>query len=215
MDIELIEQNKQEFIQLLDSIDRDGADIEGLKNFLLNSDFFVAPASAKYHGAYEGGLCSHCLNVFYNLMHLVKYKNDWLPDEAKDVTSITIVSLLHDISKVNLYEKTVRNKKVYDAMGNQKDSMGRYDWIPVEEYKKKDVNDTLIFGNHEMNSEYIARQYIPLTQQESVAILHHMGSMSYDSAKDDISAVFNRYPLALLLWEADCISTYIDEHVEE
>ena len=38
-------------------IRREGA--EELLNFLLNSDFFTAPASARYHSANAGGLCQH------------------------------------------------------------------------------------------------------------------------------------------------------------
>ena len=59
--------------------------------------------------------------------------------------------------------------------------------------------------------EYMIRHYIPLTVEESSAILHHMGNMSWDSAIDDIGAVFNKYPLALLLYLADMMSTYVDE----
>ena len=48
---------KEEFIDIFKThITREGA--EKLLDFLENkSDFFTAPASARYHGAYEGGLC--------------------------------------------------------------------------------------------------------------------------------------------------------------
>ena len=55
---------KEEFIELYTSqIHRDGA--ESLLDYLQNkSDFFTCPASAKFHGAYAGGLCEHSLNVY-------------------------------------------------------------------------------------------------------------------------------------------------------
>ena len=28
------------------------------------TDFFTAPASTRFHGAYDGGLCAHSLNVY-------------------------------------------------------------------------------------------------------------------------------------------------------
>ena len=60
-----IEAQKQEFIKRCkDNIHRDGVD--DLLGWLQKSDFFTAPASTKYHGAYEGGLCEHSLDV-YNL----------------------------------------------------------------------------------------------------------------------------------------------------
>ena len=68
-----------------------------------------------------------------------------------------------------------------------------------------------MYGNHEQNSEYLVRQFIPLTLEESTAILHHMGGMAFDSAKDNISGVYDKYPLALLLHLADMISSYIEK----
>ena len=58
---------KEEFIEIFkENITRPGAD--ALLDYLTNkSDFFTAPASARYHGAYEGGLCEHSLNVYHCL----------------------------------------------------------------------------------------------------------------------------------------------------
>ena len=54
---------RDRFIEIYKSkIKRDGAD--KLLEFLISSDFFTAPASAKYHSAYEGGLLDHSLNVY-------------------------------------------------------------------------------------------------------------------------------------------------------
>jgi hypothetical protein len=62
-----------------------------------------------------------------------------------------------------------------------------------------------------MTSEYIARQFIPLTIDESVAILHHMGGRNWDSAQDNITQIFGKYPLATLLHMADMLASYVDE----
>ena len=43
---------KEEFINLLRSTKRAG--IEDVITFLEKTDFYTAPASTKYHGAYEG-----------------------------------------------------------------------------------------------------------------------------------------------------------------
>ena len=57
-----IEAQKQEFLALCrEKIHRDG--LEELLSWLQKSDFFTAPASTKYHGAYEGGLCEHSLDL--------------------------------------------------------------------------------------------------------------------------------------------------------
>ena len=56
-------QDKEIFIGIYkDKIKREGAD--KLLEFLERSDFFTAPASTRYHGAYEGGLLRHSLNVY-------------------------------------------------------------------------------------------------------------------------------------------------------
>ena len=203
-----IENNKAEFLDLIQSITREGADIERLCKKLINSDFFIAPASTKYHGAYEGGLCEHSLNVYYNMLKIVNLKETF--DECcYDENTLKIVGLLHDISKMNIYEKTAKNTKVYCPEGSKYDELGRYDWKAELGYKTKEQK--FVYGSHEMTSEYIIRQFIPLTLDESVAILHHMGSMSWDSAQDNIGDVFNQYSLALLAYMADMMSTYIDE----
>lgn len=207
---EQIMNNKTDFIGLLNSITREGADIEKLIKKLENSDFFYAPASTQFHGSYEGGLCDHCLNVCSNMLQLVDMKADVLgvnPEEVRE--SIIIVSLLHDISKMNTYKLGVKNEKVYSENGSKYDELGKFDWVSKRIYVRRD--DAFIFGSHESTSEYIARQFIPLKLEESVAILHHMGSMSWDSAKDNIGEVFNKYWLALILYQADMLSTYVDE----
>ena len=58
---------KEEFIEIYrENIRRDGAD--ALLDYLENkSDFFTAPASARFHGAYAGGLCEHSVNVYHCL----------------------------------------------------------------------------------------------------------------------------------------------------
>lgn len=55
---------KEEFIEIFkEKVTRPGAD--ALLNYLENkSDFFTAPASARFHGSYVGGLCEHSVNVF-------------------------------------------------------------------------------------------------------------------------------------------------------
>ncbi|MBQ6579677.1 MAG: hydrolase, partial [Oscillospiraceae bacterium] len=54
---------KQEFIEIFkENIKRPGS--EKLLEWLCQSDFFVAPASTKYHSAFEGGLVQHSLNVY-------------------------------------------------------------------------------------------------------------------------------------------------------
>jgi hypothetical protein len=184
--------------------------IEKLIKKLDSSDFFFAPASTQYHNSFRGGLCDHCLNVCSNMLRLVEMNAESLGIDVEDVReSVIIVSLLHDISKMNLYEVGVKNEKVYSENGSKYDELGKFDWVSKRTYKTRE--DKFVYGSHEATSEYMARQFIPLTIDESIAIIHHMGSMAWDSAKDNIGEVFNNYWLALLLYQADMMSTYINE----
>ena len=205
----VIETNKETFCTFLRQIRRDGAKIDDLIKKLESSDFFYAPASTKYHNSVKGGLCDHSLNVYYNLRSLVKNKHleSFISEET-----ILICGLLHDISKINVYEESIRNKKVYHELGKKYDNLGNFDWVSEKTYQMKDIKDRFIYGNHEETSEYMIRKYIPLKLEESVAILTHHGSLSYDSVSiESVSQKYERYPLACLLHVADMISTYIDE----
>ena len=56
---------KERFLEIYKkNIKREGADklLEYLESPA--SDFFTAPASSKFHSAYEGGLCEHSINVY-------------------------------------------------------------------------------------------------------------------------------------------------------
>lgn len=202
------ENTKNEILSLLRSVSRKDYKIDELIDALESNNFFESPASTEYHGSEPGGLAEHSLNVFYNLMHLVKYKG---LEETISEDSIIICSLLHDISKAGNYEIYYKNYKEYNQNGSRSDEGGKFDWKTKPTYKISDSR--FIFGNHEMTSEFLVRQFVPLTVQESVAILHHMGGLSWDSAKDNISEIYQTYPLALLLHESDMLATFIDENI--
>lgn len=208
MDNNYIEQNKDYFISLLREITRQGADIDKLINKLSNSDFFTAPASTKYHMSERGGLCEHCLNVFDNIIML----NETLHLNY-DRETLLIVALLHDISKMNYYEETIINKKVYSPNGKKYDELGNFDWVSVKGYKTKESEDRFIYGSHEETAEYIIRKFIPLSLEESIAILSHMGGKGFDSSGVDLTPVYNKYSLAVLLHTADMLATYIQEKI--
>lgn len=99
-----IQSMKDKFLNICTNmIKRDG--INELLEWLEKSDFFVAPASTKYHGAYAGGLVEHSLNVYECLKGIVsKYPELNISDET-----IAIVSLFHDICKANFYKIGMRS----------------------------------------------------------------------------------------------------------
>ena len=56
--------NKERFKEIfISQVTRPGA--ADLLAWLGTTDFFEAPASTRFHGAYPGGLVEHSLNVYY------------------------------------------------------------------------------------------------------------------------------------------------------
>ncbi len=200
-------ENKQLFLDILESVDREG--ITDLINFLESSDFFTAPASTKYHYNFEGGLCAHSLNVYFNLYELAeqyKVRGIEIP-----MDSIIICGLLHDISKTNFYELYTQNKKVYSENGSKYDELGRYDWQSVYAYKTKDISQRFVAVEHCVNSVFIIEDFIKLTLEERTAIACHHSAFNNRSDATELSEVYSRSPLALFTHLADLQATFIDE----
>ena len=103
---------KEEFIEIYKKhIHREGS--VALLDYLLNkSDFFTAPASARYHSCYAGGLCDHSVNVYHCLAdYLQRPRVQELYGLEYDAESVAIVSLLHDVCKIGSYKAGTRNVK--------------------------------------------------------------------------------------------------------
>ena len=105
-----MQDKKEEFLAIFDElIHRQGA--ADLKNYLLRSDFFTAPASTRYHCAYEGGLCEHSINVYRRLLANVKmqFGEEWESKVSHE--SVAVCGLLHDLCKIDFYKLDYRNVK--------------------------------------------------------------------------------------------------------
>lgn len=212
---EQIESNKQTFLSLLQSVQIEGALIEDLVKYLEGSDFFEAPASTKYHNSFKGGLCAHCLNVYDSLMFLYQQAKAYRPELDYPQDSLIVVALLHDLSKANFYEPTIVNKKVYSDQGTKKDNLGKFDWFSEESYKVRELSERVIGGDHGFNSMMLVNRFIPLTYEESIAILNHHCGFDNGFVNKEMSAILNRYPLVSLLHMADWFSTYTIEGQDE
>ncbi|MBP3463169.1 MAG: HD domain-containing protein [Clostridia bacterium] len=180
---------REEFIELLRSTKREG--IEEVIQFIEKTDFFKAPASTRFHGNYEGGLLEHSMKVYEILKQ--KVANSVVELEIGDDTLI-IVALLHDICKVNFYKVDYRNAK------NE-----RGEWEKVPYYT---VEDTIPYGHGE-KSVMMLTEYMKLTSEEKYAIRWHMGFSEPKELYNTLGQALKKYPLALMLYEADLESTYL------
>ena len=170
---------KEEFIKLLKETNREG--IDKLIDFLEGSDFFEAPASTRYHGAWKGGLAEHSMKVY-----------EILKTKTQDSDSVKIVALLHDVCKTNFYKTDYRNVKNNGV------------WEQVPYYT---VDDTIPYGHGEKSVMMIS-EFIKLTPEEKYAIRWHMGFTEPKELYGTIGMAYKKYPLALLVHEADLEATY-------
>ncbi|MBQ3841368.1 MAG: hydrolase [Ruminiclostridium sp.] len=193
------EEIKAEYIQIYnDNIKREGAD--KLLDYLANkSDFFTAPASTKYHSAYEGGLAQHSINVYKCLKAYLER------DRVKDIygikgytdEQIALVALLHDICKTDIYKVDYRNAK---------NEQGQWERVPY--YR---IDDSLPYGHGE-KSVYMISGFMRLSREEAMAIRWHMG-FSYGDVNDrnTVGKALEMFPLAFALSTADMEASYFLE----
>ena len=188
--------NQERFIEIFQTnVKREGAD--KLLAYLNSdaSDFFRAPASTRFHGAYPGGLLEHSLNVYDCLCDILarpRYKEIYgvsYPEE-----SIAISALLHDLCKVNFYVESTRNVKENGV------------WKEVPFYT---INDRLPYGHGE-KSVYIISGFMKLTRDEAFAIRYHMGFSGNEDA-NSVGSAFQMFPLAFALSTADMEASYFLE----
>jgi len=180
---------KEKFLELLKSVQREG--IDDLIKFIESTDFFKAPASTRFHGDFEGGLLQHSMKVYEILKE--KLKNAPVQIDVSEDT-VKIVALLHDICKVNYYKVDYRNAK---------NELGVWEKVPYYT-----VDDTIPYGHGE-KSVMMITEYMKLTVEEKYAIRWHMGLSEPKELYGTMSIAFSKYPLALMLFEADLEATYL------
>ena len=191
---EQIENNKQQIIDIYrNCVKREGSD--KLLDYLINkSDFFTAPASTRFHGAYDGGLAQHSLNV-YNCFkaYLERDRVRELYNLNASDETIAVCALLHDICKVNVYTRGTRNVK--------NEETGQWEKVPTFFF-----DDGLPYGHGE-KSVYMITGFMRLTREEAFAIRYHMGFSGEENA-NNVGKSFGMFPLAFALSTADMEATY-------
>ena len=180
---------KEEFIEIYTTnINRTGS--KELLEWLLKTDFFTTPASAKYHCACENGLIMHSLSVFKVMIE------KHFDESVDNLESFTICALLHDLCKAQFYKVSSRNVK--------NEQTGQWEKQPYYA-----IDDKFPYGHGE-KSVFLIERFMRLKIDEAIAIRWHMGGFD-DSAGYSISQAYEKYPIAVKLHLADLESTYLRE----
>jgi len=188
--------NEERFVAIFKSkIHREGS--EKLLDYLCsdNCDFFTAPASTRYHGAYPGGLLEHSLNVYDCLCDYLarpRVREVYGLDFSEE--SIAIAALFHDLCKINFYKESTRNVKENGV------------WKSVPYYT---IEDELPYGHGE-KSVYIVSGFMRLTRDEAFAIRYHMGFSGTEDT-NNVGRALEMFPLAYAVCCADMEAAFLME----
>ena len=199
-------KNKETFIELLRSTNREG--VEGMIEDLEKMGFFSAPASAGHHLNVEGGLVQHSLNTCRAALMVWEGMKKLEPSLEGEVKrdSVIIASLLHDICKSDIYVRTVKKRK---------NSIGV--WEDVEGYKV--TYKSFPMGHGEKSLVLALYSGMELTDAEMLAIRWHMGAWGVnmssfeDQRNYDASRIL--YPLVTIIQTADGLAAAILERTQE
>ena len=186
------------FHQMIDYIVTDPNEVAALKDWLDNTDFWVAPASTRFHGNFKCGLSLHTLMVTKQALTFAKpvLENFFTSPngESYNLTAkdIFISCLAHDFCKTNFYGVEYRNTK--DINGN---------WIKMPFYKTRNDKRNLGHGNE---SVLMLLQIIPSYINNRMvleAISRHMGFSDLSDSEKFNYSNFLQNPLVVLLQLAD------------
>lgn len=163
--------------------------------------FFTAPASTKYHGAFEGGLFEHSRNVTQVLITLT-HDNGlvWQRPESP-----YIIGMFHDLCKMDFYRHPMS-----DVVLHAWDANGQKDIREVDTTKWEHNPDTLLKG-HGDKSVMLLSQYLSLTMEEILCIRYHMGAFVDQGEWNDYTRAIHQYDTVLWTHHADMIASHILE----
>ena len=176
---------------------------DSLKTFLSETDFFKSPASTKFHGNWESGLCVHTLLVAVQALRFAVpvAQNFSLSPVSKTLAAenlsftaedIFLSAICHDFCKVDCYKTEYHNTK--DVMGN---------WTKKPVYKVKPNLRNLGHGNESVLQMIKIMPSLINRRNVIEAVSRHMGFSDLSDMEAMNYSNFLDNPLVLLLQLAD------------
>ena len=167
---------------------------EQFLSWLKEHEFFTAPASTKYHGAYEGGLFDHSLAVTKRLIKLtVDNKLEWQRKESP-----FIIGMFHDLCKCDQYIKVDGSTTDVDGLTLNGNGLYHYEY-----------NQKTILKGHGSKSVMLLSQLLTLTEEEMLCIRYHMGAYEKEEwAEFDLG--IKKYENVFWTHAADMLASKVD-----
>lgn len=162
-------------------------------DYLVGRGFFIAPASTKYHGAYEGGLYDHSFEVAQLLVQLTKdcglvWANNRSP---------YIIGMFHDLCKIDQYRHFPITGRI--AVGE----------TSVEDVTQWEYNPDTLLKGHGDKSVMLLSQFYTLTEEEIACIRYHMGAFTDKAEWEDYTRAINLHPNVLWTHHADMLASHM------
>lgn len=178
-------KNKEMYLNLLKQINLDTPEF---LNYLESINYFEAPATAQYTGAYAGGLCEYALKLAHELGVLC---TAYFPGKytAEDVLKVALLKDIYRSCMYVTYKKNIKNEETDQ-------------WETTMAYKTTD--DRPVFGDLGFSSFMVLRNYVNFTDEQLEAIIHSTGLNSYSV---DIHEILKKYKLVALTRMADSVVT--------
>lgn len=156
--------------------------ISKINNYLRENGFFVAPASTKYHGNYEGGLFDHSRQTMRSLVELT-WSNHLIWSR---IESPYIVGMFHDLCKIDAYRE---------------DSETLSGW----NYN----DDSFLLKGHGDKSVMLLSTLMQLTEEEVMCIRYHMGAFTDKEEWNYYTRAVHKFPNVLWTHQADMIASHV------
>lgn len=178
-------KNKERFINVLSQAQRTG--IVKILEMLERTDFYRAPASAKYHGAHLGGLLEHSLNVFdcmVDKLALEGFKAGYNDDIFSLCNRLKEGKLLStnestDSTDLGDYEKL---EEVIGKVFNKKVTLDGFILVPLlHDMHKLNVYesyDKSVFGGYDQNGRKIWNSETAYKRREDAFVMGDAGATS-------------------------------------
>ena len=195
---------REDFIKFLNEFqDRAAPLIRRIPNdidvWLDGIGFFTAPASTKYHGAYEGGLYDHSLAVTKRLIEMTdKLDLEWTHPESP-----FIVGMFHDLCKCDQYKWIDES---FNTPTADEHGVIHMKSVPGGHYE---YNEKLLLKGHGDKSVMLLSQVMPLTEEEILCIRYHMGAYNKEDW-DGFDMAIRKYPTVLYTHTSDMAASKID-----